>query len=46
LRDLDEQTGVLVGLEVWSASHVLPEELVAALPRLDGGGARIERQPA
>ena len=46
LRDFDEQTGVLVGLEVWSASHVLPEELVAALPRLDGGGARIERQPA
>ena len=45
LRDYDEQTGVLVGLEVWSASHVLPEELVAALPRLDGGRARIKRQP-
>ena len=27
LRDFDEQTGVLVGLEVWSASRVLPEEL-------------------
>ena len=45
LRDYDEQTGVLVGLEVWSASHVLPEDLVAALPQLDGGQARIKRQP-
>ena len=46
LRDYDEQTGDLVGLEVWSASKVLPEELVAALPRLEGRGTRIERQPA
>ncbi len=43
LRDFDEHTGVLVGLEVCSASHVLPEELVAALPWPDGGRARIER---
>lgn len=46
LRDYDEQTGDLVGLEVWSASKVLPEDLVAALPRLDGRGKSIERQPA
>lgn len=38
LLDYDEQTGDLVGLEVWSASRVLPAELVAALPRLDGRG--------
>ena len=25
LQDFDEQSGVLVRLEVWSASHVLPE---------------------
>ena len=37
LRDYDEQTGDLVGIEVWSASHVLPEELVAALPPPVGG---------
>lgn len=46
LRDYDEQSGDLVGLEVWSASKVLPDELVAALPRLDGRGTSIERQPA
>ncbi len=46
LRDYDEQTGDLVGLEVWSASKVLPEELVAALPRLQGRGTSIERQTA
>ena len=46
LRDYDEQTGDLVGLEVWCASEVLPEELVAALPRLEGRGTSIERQPA
>lgn len=45
LRDYDEQTGDLVGLEVWSASKV-PEELVAVLPRLDGRGTSIERPPA
>ncbi len=45
LRDYDEQTGDLVGLEVWSASKVLPEELVAALPRLDGrAGLTIRRR--
>jgi uncharacterized protein YuzE len=46
LRDYDEQSGDLVGLEVWSASKVLPAELVAALPRLEGRGTSIERQPA
>lgn len=45
LRDFDE-SGALVGLEVWSASKVLPRELVDALPRLDGRGTAIERQPA
>ena len=45
LRDFDE-TGALVGLEVWSASKVLPRELVDALPRLDGRGTTIEHQPA
>jgi uncharacterized protein YuzE len=45
LRDFDE-TGALVGLEVWSASKVLPRELVDALPRLEGRGTAIERQPA
>jgi uncharacterized protein YuzE len=45
LRDFDE-TGALVGLEVWSASKVLPRELVDALPRFDGRGTSIERQPA
>lgn len=46
LRDYDEETGDLVGLEVWSASKVLPRELVDALPRLDGRGTTIARQPA
>ena len=45
LRDFDE-TGALVGLEVWSASKVLPRELLDALPRLEGRGTTIERQPA
>jgi len=46
LHDYDEQTGDLVGLEVWSASKVLPKELVDALPRLEGRGTSTERQPA
>lgn len=46
LRDYDEETGDLVGLEVWSASKVLPADLIDALPRLDGRGTVIERQPA
>jgi uncharacterized protein YuzE len=46
LRDYGERTGDLVGLEVWSASKVLPTELVDALPRLEGRGTSIERQPA
>lgn len=46
LRDYDEQTGDLVGLEVWSAAKVLPPELVDALPHLDGHDTSIEHQPA
>jgi uncharacterized protein YuzE len=46
LRDYDQESGELVGLEVWSASKVLPRELIEALPRLDGRGTSIERQPA
>jgi hypothetical protein len=46
LRDHDAQTGDLVGLGVWSASNVLPEDLVAALPLLEGRGRSIEPQPA
>lgn len=46
LRDYDQKSGDLIGLEVWSASKVLPETLVAALPRLDGRGRSIGRQPA
>lgn len=52
LRDYDRETGELVGIEVWSASTLLPPELVAALPRLNGGGVVIDcselakRQPA
>ena len=46
LRDFDELTGELVGLEVWSASKVLPKDLVEALPRLEGRGPAAEPQPA
>jgi uncharacterized protein YuzE len=46
LRDYDEQTWALVGLEVWAASRVLPREVVNALPRLEGRGTSVERQPA
>jgi uncharacterized protein YuzE len=46
LRDYDEQTAELVGLEVWSASKVLPAELIDALPRLEARGSAIERQHA
>lgn len=42
LRDYDE-TGALVGIELWSASRVLPTELLDALPRLEGRGAAILR---
>lgn len=46
LRDYDEQTGDLVGIEIWSASKLLSKEVVDALPRLEGRGTSIERQPA
>jgi uncharacterized protein YuzE len=42
LQDYDDQTGDLVGLEVWSASKVLPAEIVAALPRLAGRGMSVD----
>lgn len=45
LRDLDE-SGELVGIEVWAASKRLPPELVEALPHIEGRGLTIERQPA
>lgn len=45
LRDLDE-TGALVGLEIWDASSRLPEELIAALPHLDGRELTVQRQTA
>lgn len=45
LRDYDEDTGDLVGLEVWSASKVLPKGFVDALPRLEGRGTSVQRQP-
>lgn len=46
LRDYDETTGELVGLEVWEASKVLPQDLVEALPRPDQRGTRIAHRPA
>jgi uncharacterized protein YuzE len=42
LRDYDE-TGALVGIELWSASRVLPTGLIEALPRLAGRGTAIRR---
>jgi uncharacterized protein YuzE len=47
LRDFDE-TGELVGIELWGASKRLPPELIDALPRLNGTRVVIERrtQPA
>jgi uncharacterized protein YuzE len=32
LRELDSVNGRLVGLELWRASHQLPDELLAMLP--------------
>ena len=47
LRDFDE-TGELVGIELWGASKRLRPELIDALPRLNGTRVVIERrtQPA
>lgn len=45
LRDFDAR-GELVGIEVWAASRRLPIEVVEALPRLEGTGLEVERQPA
>lgn len=45
LRDFDDR-GELVGIEVWAASERLPREVLEALPRLDGHGLTVERQPA
>jgi uncharacterized protein YuzE len=38
-----DATGALVGIELWSASRVLPTELIEALPRLEGRGTSIRR---
>jgi len=32
LREIDPESGRLVGLEFWNASHVLPADLLALLP--------------
>jgi uncharacterized protein YuzE len=45
LRDFDER-GELVGIEIWAASESLPREVLDALPRLEGQGLVVERQPA
>jgi uncharacterized protein YuzE len=42
LQDYDEETGDLVGLEVWSASKMLPAEIVAALPCLAGRSMGVD----
>lgn len=44
LRDYDRDTGELVGLEVWSASKILPGDVVEALPRLEGRGTVITQE--
>jgi uncharacterized protein YuzE len=43
LSDQDQETGELVGLEVWDASRALAPELLAALPRVEGRGESIGR---
>ncbi len=45
LRDYDDR-GELVGIEIWGASERLPKEVLDALPRLEGHGSTVERQPA
>lgn len=32
LREFDPETGHIVGLEYWNASHTLPSDLLAMLP--------------
>lgn len=41
--DRDPRTGDVVGIEVWSASQVLPTELLAALPAPGGPAVVVER---
>ncbi len=43
LRDYDAETGELVGFELWSASTMLPAEMIEALPRLDGRRTVLDR---
>jgi len=38
-----DQSGALVGVEVWSVTERLPRELVAALPRVQGHTAPFNR---
>lgn len=45
LRDYDE-TGELVGIEIWAASERLSQDVLEALPRLEGQTAVFERQPS
>lgn len=45
LRDYDSR-GELVGIEVWRASERLGRDVVEALPRVEGRGNTLERQPA
>ncbi len=46
LLEYDADTGALVGAEVWNASSILPQDLLAALPEPAGRDVTIERQPA
>ncbi len=46
LIERDPETGRIVGLEYWDASHKLPAELLEALPAPPRRDVAIERQPA
>jgi uncharacterized protein YuzE len=46
LVERDIQTGQIVGLEYWDASHKLPAELLEALPAPPRRDVTIERQSA
>lgn len=44
LRDYDVESGELAGLEVWSASTVLPRELLESLPHRGRSGVAVEQR--
>jgi hypothetical protein len=46
LCERDAETGRVLGLEYWSASRRLPEELLGALPAPPDRERVIEREPA